>query len=209
MVTAGPTYEAIDPVRFIGNNSSGKMGFALAAELSKQGADVILVCGPNNLRSNSSSIKRIDVVSSDEMHAQCMKYAKDSDITIMTAAVSDFKPAKKQAEKIKKEKGLNEISLVATKDILSELGKNKNRSLLVGFALETDNELANAKKKLHNKNLDFIVLNSLRDQNSAFGHDTNKITIIDKKETKKFELMSKDLCAVEIVKEVIRKVKRK
>ncbi len=207
LVSAGPTYEAIDPVRFIGNHSSGKMGFAIAEELAKQGAEVTLVCGPNSISTKNNSIKRIDVVSSDEMYDQCIKYSRNSDITVMTAAVADFKSKVKAKEKIKKEKKtISSIEVVPTKDILSELGKRKNGSMLVGFALETENGIENAKKKLHNKNLDFIVLNTLSDK-TGFTHDTNKITIIDKKSTRKLELMSKENCAKEIVNEIIRKVK--
>jgi phosphopantothenoylcysteine decarboxylase/phosphopantothenate--cysteine ligase len=206
LVTAGPTHEAIDPVRFIGNNSSGKMGFAIAEELADQGAEVTLVCGPNSLSVKNNSIKRVDVVSSDEMYDQCMKQAKDSDITVMAAAVADFKPSKKGKEKIKKESGLDNIDLIPTKDILSELGKRKNGSLLVGFALETEKELVNAKKKLHNKNLDLIVLNSLKDEGSGFGYDTNKITIIDKRISRQLGLMSKKDAAKEIVQEIINRI---
>jgi phosphopantothenoylcysteine decarboxylase/phosphopantothenate--cysteine ligase len=207
LVTAGPTYEAIDPVRFIGNHSSGKMGFAVAEELASQGVDVTLICGPNSLSLKNTSIKRIDVISSDEMYEQCLKHSNHSDITVMTAAVADFKPIKNEKLKIKKEQGLTEIKIVPTKDILLELGKRKKGSILVGFALETENELQNAKKKLHNKNLDLIVLNSLKDTKSGFGFDTNKITIIDKKNVKRFELMSKTEAAKEIVSEIIKKIK--
>lgn len=207
LVTAGPTYEAIDPVRFIGNHSSGKMGFAVAEELASQGAAVTLVCGPNSLSVNRNGIKRVDVTSAEDMYRECMKYSKQNDITVMAAAVADFQPAKIEKGKIKKEKGLNEIKLVPTKDILAELGKRKKGSLLVGFALETENEAVNAKRKLHNKNLDIIVLNSLNDPQSGFGHDTNKITIIDRKNTSKFDLMSKQDAAKKIVDQIIKKIK--
>lgn len=215
LVTAGPTYEAIDPVRFIGNYSSGKMGFAVAEELAAQGAEVTLVCGPNALQTINKAIKRVDVTSADEMYQQCLKYSKHNDITVMAAAVADFQPVKKAKGKIKKEDKLSEIKLIPTKDILSELGKRRNGSLLVGFALETDNELANAKKKLHNKNLDLIVLNSLKDEKSGFGYDTNKITIVGPPQSprrgkatgrvreKEFPLMSKPDCAKEIVNEIV------
>ncbi|MBI4946437.1 MAG: bifunctional phosphopantothenoylcysteine decarboxylase/phosphopantothenate--cysteine ligase CoaBC [Bacteroidetes bacterium] len=207
LVTAGPTYEAIDPVRFIGNYSSGKMGFSVAEELANQGAEVALICGPNTLSVKNNSIKRIDVISSDEMYEECMKQSKYSDIIVMSAAVADFKPNKNEKLKIKKEKGLAEIKLVHTRDILSELGKRKKGNMLVGFALETENEIQNAKKKLHNKNLDFIVLNSLKDSGSGFGFDTNKITIVDKKYEKQFKLMSKKDAAKNIVNEIIKKMK--
>ena len=213
LVTAGPTYEAIDPVRFIGNHSSGKMGFALAEEVAAQGAEVTLVCGPNSLTVKNNSIKRVDVVSADQMYQQCLKHSKHKDIIVMAAAVADFKPAKKNKEKIKKDAStslsVTGIKVEKTRDILSELGKNKNGSLLVGFALETENEVANAKKKLHNKNLDIIVLNSLKVAGSGFGTDTNKITIIDKKNVKKFELMSKTEAAKNIVSEIINHSKKK
>ena len=211
LVTAGPTYEAIDPVRFIGNHSSGKMGFAVAEELAKNGAEVTLVCGPNSLSSKNNLIKRIDITSADEMLQQCVKNSKHSDVIVMAAAVADFKPKTKVKAKVKKEeKSFNEIEIIPTKDILSQLGKSKNGSLLVGFALETENEIENAKKKLHNKNLDFIVLNAPSDK-TGFTHDTNKITIIEKgnkgDKIKKFELMSKENCAKEIVNEIIKKIK--
>ena len=209
LVTAGPTYEAIDPVRFIGNNSSGKMGFAVAEELAAQGAEVTLICGPNSLSTKNNSIKRLDVTSADEMFQQCLGNSKHKHVIVMAAAVADFKPSKKQKEKIKKgEKEISAIQISPTKDILAEFGKRKNGSLLVGFALETENELANAKKKLHNKNLDIIVLNSLKDAGSGFNNDTNKITIIDKRTVKKFSLMSKKDAAKEIVSEIIRKSKQ-
>ena len=214
LVTAGPTHEAIDPVRFIGNNSSGKMGFAIAEELSNNGAEVTLVCGPNSLSTKNKSINRIDVTSADEMLQQCLKNSKHKDVIVMAAAVADFKAKAKAKAKIKKEdEKFNSINLIPTKDILTELGKNKNGSLLVGFALETENEIANAKKKLHNKNLDFIVLNSPSDK-TGFTHDTNKITIIERgnngnkgnkgDKVNRFELMSKENCAKEIVKEIIK-----
>lgn len=207
LVTAGPTYEAIDPVRFIGNHSSGKMGFSVAEEFANHGAEVTLVCGPNSLSVKNNSIKRIDITSAEEMHQQCLKHFKHSDITVMAAAVADFRPIKKEKAKIKKDASASlSMTLEKTKDILVELGKRKNGSLLVGFALETENEIQNAKKKLHNKNLDFIVLNSPSGK-TGFTHDTNKITIIDKKNVKKFELMGKENCAKEIVNEIIKKVK--
>ena len=204
LVTAGPTHEAIDPVRYIGNNSSGKMGFAVAEELASQGAEVTLVCGPNALSVQSKAIKRVDIRSAEEMYRECIKYSGQSSIIVMAAAVADFMPIKKANGKIKKENGLSEIKLGPTKDILAELGKRKKKNILVGFALETDNELANAKKKLHNKNLDLIVLNSLKDQKSGFGYDTNKITIIDKRNTKKYDLMTKTEAAKNIISEIIK-----
>jgi phosphopantothenoylcysteine decarboxylase/phosphopantothenate--cysteine ligase len=222
LVTAGPTYEPIDAVRFIANYSSGKMGFAIAEELADAGAAVTLICGPNALSVKNKSIKRIDVKTSDEMYNKCIKYFSDSDITVMAAAVADFKPIKNEKLKIKKENGLTEIKLSPCKDILASLGKRKNKNqLLIGFALETENEIQNAQKKLRNKNLDFIVLNSLNDKGSGFGYDTNKITIIsppisyskgetegNKVNKKEFALMSKLECAKVIVKEIIHLIKK-
>ncbi len=180
------------------------MGFAVAEELASQGAEVTLVCGPNALSVQSKAIKRVDIRSAEEMYRECIKYSGQSSIIVMAAAVADFMPIKKANGKIKKENGLSEIKLGPTKDILAELGKRKKKNILVGFALETDNELANAKKKLHNKNLDLIVLNSLKDQKSGFGYDTNKITIIDKRNTKKYDLMTKTEAAKNIISEIIK-----
>lgn len=211
LVTAGPTYEAIDPVRFIGNHSSGKMGIAIAEELAKNGAEVTLVCGPTQLKVNHAAVKRIDVTSAEEMHRACMKHSKHADAIVMAAAVADFKAKAKAKEKIKKEEDkFGSIELVPTKDILSDIGKHKNGSMLVGFALETENGIANAKKKLYNKNLDLIVLNAPGSE-TGFGHDTNKITIIEKGnkggKVKEFGLMSKLECAKVITKEIIRNIK--
>jgi len=181
LVTAGPTYEAIDPVRFIGNYSSGLMGFEIAREAAERGADVTLISGPTHLKVNHPGIKRIDVVSASQMLEACNKEFQDVDITIMAAAVADFTPAIVSDSKIKKETSLNSIQLKPTTDILSTLGQQKkNHQLLVGFALETNAELENARKKLKNKNLDLIVLNSLKDEGAGFGVTTNKITIIGK-----------------------------
>lgn len=205
LVSAGPTYEAIDPVRFIGNHSSGKMGIAIAEELAHRGAEVTLVCGPGSVKANHPSIKRIDVVSADEMYEACTYEFATSDIGVMCAAVADYKPATVAGQKIKKTAGSRSIELVPTKDILAELGRmKKERQLLVGFALETESEEANAKSKLERKNLDFIVLNSLRDEGAGFRGDTNKISIIDKhNKTYNFELKSKAAAAVDIVNHII------
>ncbi len=179
LVTAGPTYEAIDPVRFIGNFSSGLMGFEIAAEAAGRGAEVTLISGPTHLQCNHPSVKRIDVVSANQMMAACSETFPDSDITIMAAAVADFAPVAISETKIKKDAALNHIQLKPTPDILATLGKRKNQhQILVGFALETNAELENAQKKLKNKNLDLIVLNSLNDKGAGFGLPTNKITII-------------------------------
>jgi len=181
LITAGPTYESIDPVRFIGNHSSGKMGYALAGCLANKGADVILISGPTNLTLNHPGIHLINVFSADEMFHECMKYFRTCDAAILAAAVADYTPAKKSTTKIKRNDGLLPIQLIPTKDIAAELGKLKKPSqILAGFALETNNEIENATRKLKNKNFDFIVLNSLADKNSGFNFDTNKITIIDK-----------------------------
>lgn len=175
LVTAGPTYEAIDPVRFIGNHSSGKMGFAIAEELHKRGADVTLVSGPVSLPLSSNGIKRIDVTSAEEMYQACRGI--DYDIAVMAAAVADFTPATVSDRKIKKADGELTLSLKRTTDILASLGKEKrDGQVLVGFALETDRERENALKKLQEKNADLIVLNSLRDDGAGFGYDTNKAT---------------------------------
>ncbi|MFY9309930.1 MAG: bifunctional phosphopantothenoylcysteine decarboxylase/phosphopantothenate--cysteine ligase CoaBC [Bacteroidia bacterium] len=210
LVTAGPTYEAIDPVRFIGNHSSGKMGFAIAETFASQGAIVTLVCGPNNLSVKHPNIQRIDVVSAEELYNASVKAFKTAHIAVLSAAVADYKPAKVADQKIKKANGSKHIELVPTKDTLQELGKLKKPSqLLVGFALETENETENAKAKIKKKNLDLIVLNSLNDKGAGFKTDTNKITIIDKyNKLTKFELKSKAEAAQDIV-EIIKKATAK
>ena len=204
LVTAGPTYEAIDPVRFIGNHSSGKMGFAIAEEFAKQGADVTLICGPNNLKTSSTSINRIDVTTAEELYIASIKAFGLADIAVLSAAVADYKPAKVADQKIKKNAGTKSLELVPTKDTLAELGKlKKTNQLLIGFALETENEIENAKKKIKNKNLDFIVLNSLNDTGAGFKTDTNKITIINKhNKITEFKLKSKTEAANDIVREI-------
>ncbi len=180
LISAGPTYEKIDPVRFIGNFSSGLMGFSMAEEAARRGAEVTLVAGPTHLTVSDTHIKRIDVESAAEMlKAMVTRFAK-ADITIMSAAVADFSPETIAQEKIKKSTPLDTIKLRPTADILATLGKQKKQNqLLIGFALETENEIENAKVKINNKNLDLIVLNSLRDSGAGFGTVTNKITIID------------------------------
>ena len=177
LISAGPTYESLDPVRFIGNHSSGKMGFSLSKIASKRGAEVTLIAGPVELQT-PEKVKRIDVKSADQMfNAMKAEYA-NADIVIMAAAVADYTIANPESEKIKKKDQLLEIKLQKTKDILKYLGENKKDQILVGFALETENELVNAKERLKKKNLDAIVLNSLKDAGAGFGADTNKITII-------------------------------
>jgi phosphopantothenoylcysteine decarboxylase / phosphopantothenate---cysteine ligase len=181
LVTAGPTQEAIDPVRFIANHSSGKMGFALAESFSKKGADVVLVTGPTHEKIFNKNIKIIQVTSADEMYEASIREFESSDIAVLAAAVADYKPAEFSPEKIKKSSDEMILHLAKTKDILQSLGAaKKNTQLLVGFALETNNEKENALQKLKNKNADFIVLNSMRDKNAAFGYDTNKVTVFDK-----------------------------
>ena len=181
LVTAGPTYEPIDPVRFIGNHSSGKMGIALCQELAKRGASVQLVLGPTSTTIRQNGIKVQKVQTADEMYDACIEAFGDSDIAIMSAAVADYKPAVKAQEKIKKDSSNLNVELVKTKDILKTLGEKKyNGQLLVGFALETTNEKNNALTKLKSKNADLIVLNSLNDEGAGFGHDTNKVTIFEK-----------------------------
>lgn len=204
LVTAGPTFESIDPVRFIGNHSSGLMGFEIAEACAEMGAKVTLIAGPVALKTTNPGIQRIDVVSAAEMQHQCLKSFPNSDITIMAAAVADYMPAKVQNKKIKKTTQDLSLDLVKTPDILSSLGKIKKKNqLLVGFALETDNETENAIKKLKNKNLDLIVLNSLKDKGAGFKSKTNKVTMIGKSLDKKvFPLKSKHEVAVDIINEI-------
>lgn len=208
LVTAGPTYEPIDPVRFIGNFSSGKMGYAIAEELANQGAEVVLISGPTHLKACNSLITRIDIQTAQEMHDAAVKHFSTCDAAIMSAAVADFKPATIAKEKVKRGKDNMQIDLTPNKDIAAELGKlKKNKQVLVGFALETNDEIKNAQKKVQNKNLDFIVLNSLKEKGAGFGVDTNKICIIDRLgNTKNFELKSKKEVAVDIVNELITKI---
>jgi phosphopantothenoylcysteine decarboxylase/phosphopantothenate--cysteine ligase len=205
LVSAGGTREAIDAVRYIGNNSSGLMGFSIANELAERGAKVILVSAPTNLITSHPNIKRIDVVSANEMYQACKKEFPKTDITIMAAAVADYTPENPKKNKIKKNvSGKLDISLKTTIDILAELGKEKRKSqILVGFALETENELENATNKLKNKNLDFIVLNSLNDKGAGFGTPTNKITIVDnKKQILRYSIKSKSKVAFDIVDKI-------
>ncbi|WP_218599474.1 bifunctional phosphopantothenoylcysteine decarboxylase/phosphopantothenate--cysteine ligase CoaBC [Polaribacter sp. NJDZ03] len=207
LLTAGPTYEAIDPVRFIGNHSSGKMGFAIAKAAANLGAEVFLISGPSHQKIQHSLVHRIDVVSADEMYKAAHKYFKEVDIAILSAAVADYRPKNVATQKIKKTTSALEIELEPTKDILASLGEIKENQFLVGFALETNNEVENAKGKLKRKNLDVIVLNSLQDKGAGFATDTNKITIIDKDLTEKsFELKSKEEVAKDIMNEIVSKI---
>lgn len=211
LVTAGPTYEAIDPVRFIGNHSSGKMGFAIADQLAAMGADVILITGPTAQTSKKKSIKRIDVTSAAEMLEACLKYYPKTQACIMCAAVADYTPVSVSEQKIKKQDGGLNIDLKKTTDILKTLGEKKQKGqVLVGFALETQNEESNATDKLKSKNLDFIVLNSLNDKGAGFKTDTNKITIIDHKlQISAFELKNKDEVATDICNKVAELINEK
>jgi len=207
LITAGPTYEAIDPVRFIGNHSSGKMGFEIAKEAANLGAEVILISGPSHQKVEHTFIQRIDVKSAEEMYMAAHSYFENIDIAILSAAVADYRPKNVVSQKIKKTDASLEIELEPTKDILASLGVIKKDQFLVGFALETNNELENAKEKLDRKNLDMIVLNSLQDKGAGFATDTNKITVIDKNwnETH-FELKSKTIVAKDILKEILKRI---
>ena len=204
LITAGPTYEAIDPVRFIGNHSSGKMGYELANEASNLGAEVILVSGPTSLKVNNNSIKLINVVSAKEMYDACLNQYDLTDVVIAAAAVADYKPKVASPQKIKKSEDSFNIELEKTQDILSTLGKLKKNQFLIGFALETENEIENAKLKIQKKNLDLIVLNSLQDNGAGFGKSTNKVTFIDKEfNIDPMELKLKKEVAVDILNKVI------
>lgn len=204
LITAGPTYEHIDPVRFIGNHSSGKMGFSIADEFAKRGANVTLVTGPVKISSDNSKITRIDVVSANEMFEQTKKYFSDADITVLSAAVADYMPISVAEQKIKKSSDELTIELKKTPDIAKELGKlKKPHQINVGFALETNNEILNAKEKLAKKNFDLIILNSLKDKGAGFNHDTNKISIINNLgSVNNYNLKNKQEVAKDIVDEI-------
>ena len=199
LITAGPTYEAIDPVRFIGNHSSGKMGFSLAEEAVKRGAKVILICGPTSQKTDHKNIEIHRVTSAKEMYDEVFKYYEKVDIAIASAAVADYAPKIVAKEKIKKSEEEFTIELVKNPDILKTMGEKKTHQFLVGFALETQNEEENAKSKLQKKNLDMIVLNSLRDEGAGFQKDTNKVKILTHSEQKEFSLKSKDEVAKDIL----------
>ena len=204
LITAGPTYEAIDPVRFIGNHSSGKMGFDIANEAANKGAEVILVSGPTHLNVQNSSIKLIRVTSAQDMYDACHEYYNNVDVAITAAAVADYRPKNVADQKIKKNEATFSIELEKTKDILASLGEQKKKQFLIGFALETENEIEHAKQKIQKKNLDLIVLNSLNDKGAGFGLPTNKVTFISKDfivEPK--ELKSKEEVAQDIINKVI------
>jgi phosphopantothenoylcysteine decarboxylase/phosphopantothenate--cysteine ligase len=207
LITAGPTYEAIDPVRFIGNHSTGLMGYELAREAARLGAKVVLVSGPSHLNIEHDLVDLVRVVSADEMYDAVHSHYESSDIAICAAAVADYKPELIAEQKIKKTSSTFNINLVKNKDILYSLGEQKKHQFLVGFALETENELENAKGKLKKKNLDAIVLNSLNDSGAGFGKSTNKITFIDKNsKITAFELKSKSAVAVDILSEITNRI---
>jgi phosphopantothenoylcysteine decarboxylase/phosphopantothenate--cysteine ligase len=205
LVTAGPTFEPIDPVRFIGNHSSGKMGIAISEELARRGATVDLVIGPTTNSIHHSAVKVHNVQTAQEMYEACVNAFTGADIAVMSAAVADYTPSVKSKEKIKKHSDTFNVELTKTKDILKALGEKKyNGQLLVGFALETDNERDNALAKLETKNADLIVLNSLKDEGAGFGHDTNKITIFDRKGNETvYERKPKQQVAKDIVDRIV------
>jgi phosphopantothenoylcysteine decarboxylase/phosphopantothenate--cysteine ligase len=205
LITAGPTYEAIDPVRFIGNHSSGKMGFDIANEAANNGAEVILVSGPTHLNVKNNSVKVVRVTSAQEMYDACHEYYNEVDVAIAAAAVADYRPKNVANQKIKKNELTFSIELEKTKDILASLGEQKKNQFLIGFALETENEIEHAKQKIQKKNLDLIVLNSLNDKGAGFGQPTNKVTFISKDfEIEPKELKSKEEVAQDIINKVIK-----
>jgi len=204
LITAGPTYEAIDPVRFIGNHSSGKMGFDIANEAASLGAHVILVAGPTHFKTKNDQVEVINVISAQEMYEACHLHFNDVDAAIAAAAVADYKPKVVALQKIKKASDEFSIELEKTKDILASLGIIKKNQFLVGFALETENEIENAKLKIQKKNLDLIVLNSLQDEGAGFKKETNKVTFIDRNfNIEPMELKSKESVAVDILNKVV------
>jgi phosphopantothenoylcysteine decarboxylase/phosphopantothenate--cysteine ligase len=204
LITAGPTYEAIDPVRFIGNHSSGKMGYDLALSAANYGAYVILISGPTQMSISHELVQLININSADEMFVQCHNYFKTSDVFIGAAAVADYKPKNPALHKIKKSEETLVIELVKNKDILESLGLIKEKQYLIGFALETENEIENAKLKIQKKNLDLIVLNSLQDNGAGFGGTTNKVTLIDSNfNVSPMELKSKEEVANDILIKII------
>lgn len=206
LITAGPTYENIDPVRFIGNHSSGKMGFDLAKEAAKRGAKVTLISGPSSQKTDDKNIDVYRVTSAQEMFDEVFKHYENADIAIMSAAVADYTPKVKATEKIKKNEQELTIELIKNKDILRTMGEKKTHQFLVGFALETQNEEENAKGKLVKKNLDMIVLNSLRDEGAGFANATNKIKILTPTEAQSFTLKSKEEVARDILNFIAQKL---
>jgi len=208
LVTAGPTHEAIDPVRFIGNHSTGKMGFAIAEALANEGAEINLISGPTQQHTIHPLVNVQTVTSAEEMFNACNQYFATTDIAVLSAAVADYRPIVKASQKIKKKDEVLTLELTKTHDIAASLGKQKsNGQIIVGFALETEEEKANALKKLESKNFDLIVLNSLNDKGAGFGHDTNKVTIIDRQhQTHSFDLKTKKEVAHDIVEAIIQKM---
>ena len=207
LISAGPTVEQLDPVRFISNHSSGKMGYSLAETALSLGGDVTLVSGPTNQIISSKKIHLINVKTGNEMYSNVLDNYEDADIVIMAAAVSDYKPKEFSQKKIKKDNKEINIKFEKTTDILNELGKHKKNQFLVGFALENDNEIINAKNKLKNKNLDLIVLNSLNDKGAGFGYDTNKVSLINKSdEIVTFDLKEKSMVALDIFNYIIKTI---
>jgi len=207
LITAGPTYEAIDPVRFIGNHSSGKMGFEIAKASANLGAEVILITGPTHEKVSFSHIKVIPVISASDMYNEVHKYFESVDIAILSAAVADYKPKEVSNQKIKKKDAALTLELEKTQDILASLGKIKTKQFLVGFALETNDELENAKGKLKSKNLNLIVLNSLNDKGAGFKSDTNKVTFIDDEETvTEYQLKSKADVASDLLNKILQQI---
>jgi len=207
LISAGPTVEQLDPVRFISNHSSGKMGYSLAETALSLGGDVTLVSGPTNQIISSKKIHLINVKTGNEMYSNVLDNYEDADIVIMAAAVSDYKPKEFSQKKIKKDNKEINIKFEKTTDILNELGKHKKNQFLVGFALENDNEIINAKTKLKNKNLDLIVLNSLNDKGAGFGYDTNKVSLINKSdEIVTFDLKEKSMVALDIFNYIIKTI---
>ena len=204
MVTAGPTYEAIDPVRFIGNHSSGKMGFDIALQAANRGAEVVLISGPTHLQIDHAQVTVVPVVSAQEMYDACHQYYNAMDVAIAAAAVADYRPKNRAPQKIKKDDATLSLTLEKTADILASLGKQKTHQFLIGFALETENEIENATLKIQKKNLDLIVLNSLNDEGAGFAQPTNKVTFIDRNFTiEPMELKSKEAVAFDIVTKII------
>jgi phosphopantothenoylcysteine decarboxylase/phosphopantothenate--cysteine ligase len=206
LVTAGPTYEPIDPVRFIGNHSSGKMGYDIALAAAHEGAEVVLISGPTHLKISHERIKLVPVTSSLDMYTACHEYFNTVDVAIAAAAVADYRPKEIAAQKIKKSESTLVLELEKTKDILASLGEIKKHQFLVGFALETENEIENAKGKIRKKNLDLIVLNSLNDEGAGFGKPTNKVTFIDRDFNEEpMDLKTKE----EVAQDIINKIKNR
>lgn len=204
LITAGPTYEAIDPVRFIGNHSSGKMGYDVAFEAAQLGANVILISGPSNQNIKHHLVKLVKVTSAQEMYEACHHYFSSVDVAIAAAAVADYRPKNVALQKIKKADATLTLELEKTKDILASLGEQKKNQFLIGFALETENEIDNAKLKIQKKNLDLIVLNSLNDEGAGFGKLTNKVTFIDNEGCiEPIQLKSKEEVAQDIIEKVV------